>query len=102
MACAVESLVSNLPQTPSMEFRWKIRPRLEKSNSANPIMTTKELEAVKSLTVKKSIRILQADSDNCTVVLDESKYKNKLNTLLESSAHEPLPKDPTAKVERKI
>jgi hypothetical protein len=35
------------------------------------------------------------------VVLDESKY-NKLNTLLESRIYEPLPEDPTAKVERKV
>jgi hypothetical protein len=36
------------------------------------------------------------------VVFDESKYKEKLNTLLESGVYEPLPKDPTAKVEKKI
>jgi hypothetical protein len=35
-------------------------------------------------------------------VLDESKYKEKLNTLLESGVYEPLPKDPTAKIERKV
>jgi hypothetical protein len=50
----------------------------------------------------KDIRILQADKDNCMVVLDESKYKNKLITLLESRVHEPLPKDPTAKLRRKV
>jgi hypothetical protein len=36
------------------------------------------------------------------VVLDESKYKEKLKTLLESGVYEPLPKDHTAKVERKV
>jgi hypothetical protein len=36
------------------------------------------------------------------VVLDNSKYKEKLNNLLESGIYEPLPKDPTAKVERRI
>jgi hypothetical protein len=35
------------------------------------------------------------------VVLDEFKYKDKLNTLVESGVYELLPKDPTAKVERK-
>jgi hypothetical protein len=34
-------------------------------------------------------------------VLDESEYEDKLNALLESGIYEPLPKDPTAKVERK-
>jgi hypothetical protein len=36
------------------------------------------------------------------VVFGESKYNEKLNALLESDVYEPLPKDPTAKVERKI
>jgi hypothetical protein len=36
------------------------------------------------------------------MVFDEFKYKDKVNTLLESGAYEPLPKDPTAEVERKL
>jgi hypothetical protein len=65
-------------------------------------MTTKVLKAVKSLRLNKSITILKADKGNCTVVFDESKYKEKLNTLLDSRVYEPLLKDPTPKVERKI
>jgi hypothetical protein len=65
-------------------------------------MTTKELKALKSLRLNKEIRILQADKGNCTVVFDEHKYKEKLNTLLESGVYETLPKDPTSKVERTI
>ncbi|PNF20184.1 hypothetical protein B7P43_G16972 [Cryptotermes secundus] len=102
MACAVESVVSKLPQTKGMEFRWKVRSMLEKSESSRPNMTTKELKAVKSLRLNKEIRILRADKGNCTVVLDESEYKDKLNTLLESGVYETLPKDPTAKVESKV
>jgi hypothetical protein len=65
-------------------------------------MTTKELKTVKSLMLNKEIRILQAENGNCTVVFDESKYKEELNILLECGVYEPFPKDPTAKVERKI
>jgi hypothetical protein len=54
------------------------------------------------LRLNEDIRILQADKDNWTVVFDESKYKGNLNTLLESLVYEPLPKDPTAKAERKV
>jgi hypothetical protein len=36
----------------------------------------KELKAVKSLRLNKETRILQADKGNCTVVFDESKYKD--------------------------
>jgi hypothetical protein len=43
--------------------------------SSRPNMTTKELKAVRSLRLNKVIRILQADKGNCTVVFDESKYK---------------------------
>jgi hypothetical protein len=92
MACAMESVVSELPQTLGMEFRWKIRSMLERSKSSRTNLTTKELKAVKSLRLNKDIRILQADSGNCVVVLDESKCKDKINTLLESGVYEPLPK----------
>jgi hypothetical protein len=102
MACAVESVVSKLPQTQGMEFRWKIGSMLEKSKSSRPNMGKKELKSMRSLRLNKDIRILHADKGNCTVVLDESAYKDKLNSLLEYGVYEPLPKDPTAKVERKI
>jgi hypothetical protein len=65
-------------------------------------MTTKELRAVISLRLNKNIRILQADKGNCKVVMYESEYKDKLNTLLESGVYEPLPEDPTAMVEKKV
>jgi hypothetical protein len=65
-------------------------------------MSKKEMKAVKSLRLNQDIRILPADKGNCTVVLGEYKYNDKINTLLESGVYEPLPKDPTAKVERKV
>jgi hypothetical protein len=91
MACAVESVVSKLPQTLGMGFRWKIRFVLEKSKSSRHNVTMKELKAVKSLRLNKDIRILLADKANCTVVFVESKYTGKLNTLLKSRVYEPLP-----------
>jgi hypothetical protein len=63
---------------------------LEKSKPSLPNKNKKELNAVKSLRLNKGIRILQADKGICT---------DKLNTLLETRVYEPLPKDPTAKVE---
>jgi hypothetical protein len=62
-----------------------------------PNMAKKELKAV-----NKDIKILHSDKGNCTVVLDESKYKDKLKSLLLFRVYESLPKDPTAKVERKV
>lgn len=85
-----------------MELRWKVRSMLEKLKSFVPNMASKELKAIKPLKLNEDIRILQADKGSFTVVLDESEYKNKLNTLLESGLYEPLSKDPTAGVERKV
>jgi hypothetical protein len=102
IACAEESVVSKLPQILGMEFGWKIRCMLEMSKSSMPNMTKEELKIVKLLRLNKDIRILQADKGNCMVEFDESKYKNKLNILLESGVYEPLPKDPMAEVDRKV
>jgi hypothetical protein len=85
-----------------MEFRWNTKSMLEKSKSYMPDMTKMELKAMKYLRLSEDIRILQADKGNCMVVLDESKYKDKLNTLLESGVYEPLLKYSTAKVERRV
>jgi hypothetical protein len=90
VACDVESIVSKLP---------RIRSMLEKSKSSTPNMTKSGLKPVKYLRLNKIIRMLHADKRNCTVVLDESTYKDKLNTLLESGVYKPLPRDPTAKVQ---
>jgi hypothetical protein len=81
IVCAVDSVLK-LPQTLGMECRWRIRSMLEKSKSSILNLTKKELKAVKSLRLNRDIRTQQADKGNCTVVLDESKYNDKLNTLL--------------------
>ncbi|PNF14821.1 hypothetical protein B7P43_G06341, partial [Cryptotermes secundus] len=75
---------------------------LQKSKSPTSNISKEELKAVKSLRLNKDIRILPADKGNCTVVLDEIKYRDKINTLLKSGVYEPLAKDPTASVERRV
>jgi hypothetical protein len=71
-------------------------------HTSDPNVIKKEMKAVKSLRLNQDIRMLPADKGNCTVVLDESKYNDKTNTLLESGVYEPLPKNPRAKVERNV
>jgi hypothetical protein len=100
MACAAESVVPKLPQTLGMEFRWKIRSMLENSKSSRPNMN-KEFKAVRSLRLNKDIRILLSDKGKCTTVLDETEYKDKLISLPESRAYEPLPTETTVRVEKK-
>jgi hypothetical protein len=102
MSCAVESVIPKLPPILGMEFIWKVRSMLQKSKSPISNISKKELKALRSLRLNKDIRILPADKNNCTIVLDELEYRDKFNTLLKSGVYEPLPKDPTAKFEKKI
>jgi hypothetical protein len=67
-----------------------------------PNMTKRESTALKSLRNNKQIRILQVGKGNCMVALNESTYKEKISSLLESGVYEILPKDPTSQIERKI
>jgi hypothetical protein len=50
---------------------------LEKSESPEPNMSKMGSKAMRSFRLNKDIRILHADKGNCTVVLDESTYKDK-------------------------
>jgi CO dehydrogenase/acetyl-CoA synthase beta subunit len=65
-------------------------------------MAKREFTALKSLKNNKEIRILQADKGNCTVVLNESAYKEKISNLLEPEVYDALSKEPTAQIERKV
>jgi hypothetical protein len=58
MACAVESVIPKLPPILGMEFRWKVRSRLQKCKSPTSNISKKELKAVKSLRHNKVVRIL--------------------------------------------
>jgi hypothetical protein len=91
IACAVEAVIPKLPRVKGMEFRWRIRSMLEKTGPPKSNISKQEMAAIKSLKQDKDIRILQADKGNCTVVLDEVEYKNKLNTLLQSGSYEKRP-----------
>jgi hypothetical protein len=83
MACAMEFVVSKLPQTQAMEFRWKIRSILEKSKYSSLTLVKRSwLKVVKYLRLTKDTRFLQADKGKWNVVFVESEYRDKLNILL--------------------
>jgi hypothetical protein len=65
-----------------MELRWKIKSMLDKSKPSMPNLHKKGVDMNSIIEAEGSIRILQADGDNGTLVFIEFKY-NKLNTLLE-------------------
>jgi hypothetical protein len=102
IACAVESIKTKLHPVLGMEFSWKIRSMLQKSKPITSNITREEYTAIKSLKLNKNIRILPADKGDCSIVLNETTYKDKLNTLLESGTYKILSSDPMVKIERKI
>jgi hypothetical protein len=55
---------------------------------------------LKSLKNNRHIWILQADKGNCTVVLNESTYNEKIASLLDAGVYEILRKDPTAQIDQ--
>jgi hypothetical protein len=61
MACAVDPLVSKLPPTLGMEFRWKIRSMFKKSKSSRHNLSKKKMQARRSLRLNEDIKILQAE-----------------------------------------
>jgi hypothetical protein len=101
MACAAESVAYKLPPVVGMEFKWKIRTMLEKTKPLISNISRAESNALKSLKRNRDIRILPGDKGNCTVVMNETTYMEKLNTLLDSGVYETLPKDSTSRIERK-
>jgi hypothetical protein len=102
MACAAESVSFKLLPVVGAEFSWKIRSMLEKSNLRSSNITRMESRALISSKQDREIKILPADKGNCTVVLNDSTYKQKIFSLLESGVYETLKKDPTSQIERKI
>jgi hypothetical protein len=89
MAFVAEYVGSKLPLMALMEFSWKIRSALEKAKRVTSSMSRMESTDLKSLKLNKEIRIMQADTENCVVVLNDSTYK-KIFSLLESGIYEAL------------
>jgi hypothetical protein len=102
MVCAAEFARSKLPPAMGVAFCWRILCMLQKSKPLASNITRKESIALKSLKENKQIRILQADKGNCMVVFNDSTYKEKITSLLQSGVYEPLSKDPTSQIEMKV
>jgi hypothetical protein len=99
---AAVAVRSKLPPALGTEFCWRIRCMLEKSRPLTSNVSRKESMALRSLIYNKKIRILKDDKGNCVVRLNETTYKDKISSLLESGAYEILRKDPASQIERKI
>jgi hypothetical protein len=78
----------------------KFKPLLRTDFSWSVITCSERLRA--NVLEPLAIRILQADKGNCSVMIDEIEYREKIDTLLKSGVYEALSKDPAAKIERKV
>ena len=64
---------------------------------------SKEMKALKDLANDEAILILPADKGKATVVMDRADYDGKmLKMLSDESTYQPVEKDPTASLERKM
>jgi hypothetical protein len=99
--CAAEVTRFKVLPAFGMEFRWWIQCMFENSRLSPSSVTRKEPNTFKSLRDSKEIRILQAEKENCTVVLNVCTYKKKISSLLESGVYEIQRMDSTSQTERK-
>ena len=65
--------------------------------------TSQELKVMKELASAVHILVLPADKGRATVVMDRTDYDEKMDTMLsEESTYQPIAKDPTPSLERKM
>jgi hypothetical protein len=77
-------VTSKFPPVVGIEFKRKIRSMLDKPKPLISNVSRAESNALKSLKPNKDIRTFPANNVNCTDVINESTYTEKLNTLLDS------------------
>ena len=76
---------------------------LNKKHRSISNLSIKEKKALKNLQVDKNIVITKADKGNCTVVIDEEKYEEKIFKLLnDKDTYVILINDLTKNIERKL
>ena len=75
---------------------------VQKNTQTNKNLSPAQLKAIKSIKERENIVVLKADKGNVTVVMDREEYHKKYLALLQPPTYVPLPKDPTAKVERRV
>ncbi|XP_077490912.1 uncharacterized protein LOC144101651 [Amblyomma americanum] len=105
MICAAENALTQVDPSCREEARTRVVGVLSelRSHLAISSLTRQEKEAVTSLRSNPDIVVLPADKGNATVLLDRSKYKEKMLLLLkDEGTYAKLARDPTAKVKKEL
>ena len=98
----VESAVRSLDAEWADIVRRAVNTILQQAEPPKPNITKEERAALKSLKEDNTIMILPADKGRASVVLDTGTYHAKMPALIETGPYQPLNKDPTDRLTRKL
>lgn len=98
----VEASLRKVPQEIAEKIRQESSRVLQKAKPPKSNITGKEQKALKNLRANKDIVILKADKGNATAILNTKDYESKINDLLDPAIYKKIPRDPTAKILRKV
>ena len=97
-----ESLARYLPGHQGEQLRSEVQRCLSKAGVPSPNLTKRQTAAIKELKVDSDTIILPADKGNATVLLDKEENDRKVRELLDDTSYQPIKKNPTLKIERKV
>lgn len=100
--CGVEIALHVLPKEHTKEVWQKNLWILKSFCKPNDDVTSAEMRDIKALKANVGLIILFDDKGNVNVVLDTTKYNQKIAALLEGQAYIKFKKDPMESVENKI
>ena len=78
----VEANISHLSDNAKSQIRVQVSNAIQFSKAPKPNLSKQEMQALRQLRLDKTRVVLQADKGNCTVVMDETDYSEKINLLL--------------------
>ncbi len=86
-----------------LEFGFKVKEILSKAQTPRSNISKSEREAIKTLRGDKSVITLVADKGNATVIMNRSDYIEKMDPILNDTAHfKKIDSDPTPKWEKAL
>ena len=97
-----ESLARYLPGHQGEQLRSEVQRCLSKAGVPSPNLTKRQTAAIKELKVDSDTIILPANKGNATVLLDKEEYDHRERELLDDTSYQPIKKNPTLKIERKV
>ena len=100
----IEKGIKNLPDnTASIKIIREVVAVLNKKHRSIPNLSIKEKTALKNLRDDKNIVITKTDKGNCTVIIDNEKYEEKIFKLLnDKDTYVILKNDLTKNIEHKL